>query len=293
MTTVHTALRGLCTHHGQRDPHPGTTHAPSCPSPVACHAVSPGVAALVAVLGTVQTELCGFCSPRGQRDPDPGPTPVPTSTPTPSRPPPVRRGRSPARRIDGSALAVAAWPRSAVDWRCLPTAPEGAGLERGPWRLRQVRGQRGTRRDTGGQGTPRTRDTAAPAPSGHGRAGSAAAAGPGVRSGRAASGAGTEPRGSPARGSPGRAGHRSGAGTRRGLAVWGRAPGAAAGGGERTPGDPGAFGPVPCPAGGTAGILPVQVPCPERGVLREFLPFEFRLMLAAAPGSAREESLCP
>ncbi|XP_064241167.1 serine/Arginine-related protein 53 [Passer domesticus] len=88
--------------------------------------------------------------PGGQRDPggtparpNPGPA-QPRPGPAPARPGPARPGSArpawalPARRIDGSALAAAAWPRSAVDWRCLPAAPEGAGLEPGPRPLRQA-----------------------------------------------------------------------------------------------------------------------------------------------------------
>lgn len=233
---------------GSGTPTPGPPRLPFCPSPAACHAVRSWVSALVAVLGTVHTLLPGLCGPRGQRDPDPGPNLGPDPGPTPARP----------------AWAFAGSPHRWLGARCGRLAALGGGLALPAHRPGRRWARTGAAAaspgtgDTGGhQGTPGTRDTAAPAPAGHGRGGSAAAAGSGVRSGRAASGAGgaggagAEPRGSPSRGSPGRAGDRSGAGMSRGLAAWGGVPGGAAGGGERTPGAPGGSRcsracPVPC-----------------------------------------------
>lgn len=268
--TVQTELRGLCSPRGQRDPDPGPRTLPFCASPAACHAVRPWVTALPTVSGTVQTALRGLCTPVGS-----GTRARPRPDPCPSRVGAPRRAASMARR----SLCPPGRARRWIGAAC-PPPRKALGSNRGRGgsaRYGGHGGNRGTRGHTG------TRDTAAPAPEGTaGR--SAAAAGPGVRSGLRCGRCGARPRRSP------RGGLRMEdalgiAGVRRarplGRSRWRRWcwRGAAPGGARCSRAWPGPLG----SCRGRTGAVLVQMPCPDRAALQEGVaPWS-----PAVPGGAR------
>ncbi|XP_027750677.1 serine/Arginine-related protein 53 [Empidonax traillii] len=144
---------GSAPRRGLRDPHPGigtpSGDHPRCPPALHPRRARQCATAVITALCPLQAALGVLCTPRGQRDP---------SRFSPSRVPRPSRVGVHRAAIDVSALAAAGWARSAVDWRCLPGGPEGAGLEAGAPRRSRSRGpQRSYSRSSERSGHRRTR----------------------------------------------------------------------------------------------------------------------------------------